>query len=417
MPAGAHVGRAGVAIVAVARRSCSAGSRRWWSARSCRRRCTRRWCRGWSHCTRSSSCRACSRPPLGGRTRRRRMSRSCRCRRRCSRSPSCRTCTLARLAGVQMPPEQVSTVQALPSLAQSVAVVQRSQPSMVVSSQLPEAPHASLVQGFESSQSAAVLQGVQPSTVLWPQTPPSQVSSCTCCRRRSPLRSCSAGSPRTTKLPQTLESQTSVVQASPSSHSVAVLQCAQPVSTVQVLPWPQMSGVPAWQPVAGSQVSTPLQALPSSQVGGCRRGSRSRGRRSRRRCRRCRRRRRAGCRRGSRSGSQVSSPLQALPSSQASGVPAWQPVAGSQVSSRCRRCRRRRRAGCRRGSRRGVAGLGTGAGVAVVAGERGAGVAAVRVAVSPLQALPSSQASGVPVWQPVVGRRSRCRCRRCRRRR
>jgi hypothetical protein len=166
---------------------------------------------------------------------------------------------------VHTPSEQVSMVHASPSLAQSAAVVQRSQPGMVVSSQLPDAPHASLVQGLESSQSAAVLQGVQPSTALWPQTPPSQVSVVHVLPSSQSAAVVQCLQPGTTKLPQTLDSQTSVVHASPSSHWVAVLQCAQPVSTVQVLPWPQRSGVPAWQPVLGSQVSTPLQALPSSQ--------------------------------------------------------------------------------------------------------------------------------------------------------
>src|SRR5262249_44522996 len=37
---------------------------------------------------------------------------------------------------------------------------------------------------------------------------------------------------------------------------------------LQALPSSQESGVPAWQPVFGSQVSTPLQALPSSQTTG-----------------------------------------------------------------------------------------------------------------------------------------------------
>src|SRR5262249_52842755 len=75
-----------------------------------------------------------------------------------------------------MPFEQASTVQALPSLAQSAAVVHGSQPAIAVSWQLWSAPHTSVVQAFESSQSAASVQGVQPSTTQLPQTLESQVS-------------------------------------------------------------------------------------------------------------------------------------------------------------------------------------------------------------------------------------------------
>ena len=62
-----------------------------------------------------------------------------------------------------------------------------------------------------------------------------------------------------------------VVQALPSVHADALLAWAQPLaglqeSSVQTLPSSQLRGVPATQPLAGLQVSTPLQALLSVHV-------------------------------------------------------------------------------------------------------------------------------------------------------
>src|SRR6185369_10665959 len=72
--------------------------------------------------------------------------------------------------------------------------------------------------------------------------------------------------------------QTSVVQVLPSSHWASVVQpvhagtvvwvqplAARQPSVVHGLPSSQMGTVPAWQTPA-PQLSTPLQALPSSQV-------------------------------------------------------------------------------------------------------------------------------------------------------
>ena len=91
----------------------------------------------------------------------------------------------------------------------------------------------------------------------------------------------------------------------PATQPEAGLQVSTPL---QALPSLQTSGVPATQPEAGLQVSTPLQALPSLQTGGVPATQPE-------------------------AGLQVSTPLQALPSLQESGVPATQPEAGLQVSA------------------------------------------------------------------------------------
>src|SRR5215468_5415051 len=83
---------------------------------------------------------------------------------------------------LSMPSLQTSTPQ--PAIgrawhtpaAQTAAVLQGRQPAMVVSSQLPEALHTSMVQGLESLQSVVVVQRLQPGTARWPHTPASQVS-------------------------------------------------------------------------------------------------------------------------------------------------------------------------------------------------------------------------------------------------
>jgi hypothetical protein len=62
-----------------------------------------------------------------------------------------------------------------------------------------------------------------------------------------------------------------VVQALPSLHAALLLVWTQPVagaheSSVQPLPSLQLGAVPGLQPATASQVSTPLHALPSSQL-------------------------------------------------------------------------------------------------------------------------------------------------------
>ena len=166
---------------------------------------------------------------------------------------------------------------------------------------------------------------------------------------------------------------------SPATQPVGAMQLSTPL---QALPSSQIGGAPGTQPVAGvagldavagvavvaaaavfqatqpvgaTQVSTPLQALPSLQTGGVPATQPV-------------------------AALQVSTPLQALPSLQMSGVPVYaarRRIAGSP--RRCRRCRR-----CRR--------------VAVPATQPLAGLQDS----TPLQASPSVQTSGVPGTQPVA---------------
>src|SRR5512134_1502864 len=127
------------------------------------------------------------------------------------------------------------------------------------------------------------------------------------------------------------------------------------LSTVQATLSSTTSGIPAWQPRAGSHVSAPLQTSLSLH------------------------RLAVGTWDTPLIGSQLST-VQAIPSSVRSGVPAWQPRTGSQVSAPLQTSLSLHR-------------LAVGAWVTPLTGSQ----------LSTVQATPSSTTSGIPAWQPRTG--------------